>query len=67
MNATNSLFVILGFLCLLACAGLLYKTLPRAGRPDSAWIRTEARAVGMAMAVLALFFLGITMFLKGLL
>lgn len=56
-----------GFVCLLLCGTLFYKTVPRAGRPDSEWTRTEGRATTTAMVVLFLLFAGLTMLLTGLL
>lgn len=64
---TNLILVLAGTTCLALCALLVYKTLPRAGRPESSWTRTETRATAIAMSVLVLFFLGLTMFVKGIL
>lgn len=64
---TNVILVLAGSTCLALCVLLAYKTLPRAGRPESSWTRTEARATATAMSVLILFFLGVTMFIKGIL
>ena len=55
-----------GVLCLLLCVLTLYKTMPREGKPPSAWVRTETRAVSMAMLVLILLFGGITRLAKGI-
>jgi hypothetical protein len=66
MLSTNATLAISGGICMFLCGWLLYATLPRAGRPESAWTRTENRAVGVAMLVLILAFAGITMFAKGM-
>jgi hypothetical protein len=56
-----------GGVCLVLCGFLLYTTLPREGKPDSSWTRTETRAVSVAMLVLVLLFAGATMLAKGIL
>ena len=61
------ILVISGTVCLLLCGLTLYKTMPRDGRPPSAWTSTETRAVSVAMLVLVLLLGGITMLAKGLL
>ena len=61
------ILAISGTLCLLLCGFTLYKTMPREGRPPSAWTRTETRAVSVAMLVLVLLLGGITMLAKGIL
>jgi hypothetical protein len=62
----NAMLVISGAACLILSGFILYLALPRHGRPDSAWTRTEARAMGMAMLMMLLLFAGISMVVKGI-
>jgi hypothetical protein len=55
-----------GTICLFLGGFTLYKTMPREGRPPSAWTRTETRAISIAMLVLVLLLAGITMVAKGI-
>lgn len=61
----NLVLVLSGALCLLLGGGLLFKTVPREGRPDSVWTRTEGRVITVVMSVLMLLFAGIALLLKG--
>ena len=61
----NLVLMFSGTACLLLGGGLLYKTMPRQGRPDSVWTRTEGRVMAIVMLVLMLLFAGVAMLLKG--
>jgi hypothetical protein len=61
----NVVLMLSGLLCLALGGGLLYKTMPREGRPDSVWTRTEGRVMTVVMSVLMLLFGGVAMLLKG--
>lgn len=63
---TSAMFVIAGAICLFLSGFTMYQTMPRDGKPPSAWTKTEARAVSVAMLVLILLFAGITMLLEGI-
>jgi hypothetical protein len=60
------ILAISGSICLLLCGFTLYKTMPREGRPPSAWTSTDTRAISVAMLVLILLLGGITMLAKGI-
>jgi hypothetical protein len=60
------ILILSGLGCLLLCGFTAYKTLPREGRPESFWTRTESRAVSVVMFILLLAFGGIVMVLKGI-
>ena len=64
--ASGTILTLSGALSLLLSGFTLYKTLPRAGRPETSWTATEIRAVGTAMLVLFLFLGGLTMLLTGI-
>lgn len=63
----NLVLISSGILCLLLGSGLLYMTLPREGRPESAWTKTEWRVISTVMSVLILVLGGIVTLLKGIL
>jgi succinate dehydrogenase hydrophobic anchor subunit len=65
MTASATLFAA-GAICLALSGFMLYYTMPRDGRPPTAWTRTETRAMSTAMLFLLLFFSGIIMMLKGI-
>lgn len=64
--SASMMLVIGGAVCLFVSGFTLYRTMPREGKPPSAWTKTEARAMSMVMLVLTLLFAGITMVLKGI-
>ena len=64
--APGTILTLCGTLSLLLSAITLYKTVPRAGRPETSWTATEMRAVSTAMLVLFLFLGGLTMLLTGI-
>jgi hypothetical protein len=66
-DAMNLVLVFAGILCVLLGSGLFYKTVPREGKPESAWTKTEGRVITTVMSVLILVLGGIVMFLKGIL
>lgn len=66
MTASATLFSA-GAICLGLSGCMLYYTVPREGRPPTAWTKTETRAMSTAMLFLLLFFSGIIMVLKGIL
>jgi len=45
---------------------MMYKLTPREGRPPSPWMKTEFRAMSLAMLVLMLLFAGVTLLAKGI-
>lgn len=63
---TSAMLVIAGAICLFLSGFTLYHTMPRDGKPPSAWTRTETRAIGVAVLVLILLFTGVTLVLKGI-
>lgn len=63
----NLILVFSGLLSLALCGALVFTAVPRAGKPTSALVRTEARAMAAGIAVLVLLFTGLTLLLKGLL
>lgn len=63
---TGPMLILAGVACLLLGGFTIYKTMPREGKPPSAWTSTEARATGMAMLVLVFLLAGITLLLKGI-
>jgi hypothetical protein len=63
---TSAILIFVGAVCLLLGVLTIYKTVPREGKPPTAWTSTEARATGMAMLVLILLLGGLTMLLKGI-
>jgi hypothetical protein len=62
-----TILILSGLGCLLLCGFTAYKTFPREGRPESAWTKTENRALVVVMFMLLLLFGGITLLLKGVL
>jgi hypothetical protein len=61
----NLVLVLSGALCLLLGGALLFKTVPRAGKPDSVWTSSDTRVITVVMSVLILLFAGIVLLLKG--
>jgi hypothetical protein len=65
---SSSLILILSAaLCFGACWILFYNARPRDGRPESALVATEGRAMSVGILVTILFVAGITLMVKGLL
>jgi hypothetical protein len=65
--STNLILILSGAACLGVCSTIFYKAMPRSGRPESALVATEARAMSIGILVLILFFAGATLMFKGLL
>ena len=67
MIPTNAIFILSGLGCVFLSGFTLYAIVPREGKPSSAWTRTDSRATGMALVLVALFVLGGGLLMKGLL
>jgi hypothetical protein len=65
--ASPLILVLSGAICLGLCLMLLYVALPRAGRPESALVATEMRAMSIGMLLMVLFCGGLMLLAKGLL
>ena len=63
---TSTILAALGGVCLFLSGFTLLGTMPREGRPPSAWTKTETRAVSTALLVITLLFAGVAMLLKSL-
>jgi hypothetical protein len=64
--STSAMLILGGVVCLALGGFTIYKTMPREGKPPTAWTSTETRATGMAMLVLVFLLAGVTMLLKGI-
>ena len=64
MMSASAMIGISGAACLFLAFFLFYTTVPREGKPPSAWTRTDTRATATAMLVLLLFFTGATLLAK---
>ena len=60
----NATLVIAGVGCLIVTVFMLHRVLPREGQALSAWTRTEARAMGTALLLLALLIAGVVMLIE---
>ena len=56
--------VLTGTGCLVLCAVLYYVVMPRPGKPDTAWNRTEGRGVAAALLLIILLVGGVTLIVK---
>lgn len=66
MTATSAILILSGIGCLSLSALMMYKLVPRQGRPPSPWTSTEFRAMSIAMCVLVLLLGGLALLLKGI-
>jgi hypothetical protein len=64
--SANAMLVLAGAACVILGGFMLRLALPREGRPDSVWTRTETRAMSTTILVLVLILVGGTMLMKGI-
>ena len=66
MISASGILGVSGAVCVFLSMFLFHTSVPREGKPPSAWTRTETRAVASAMLVLALFLTGLTLLAKAI-
>jgi hypothetical protein len=67
MTLATAVFLVLGAVCLLVSGFLMYKMIPRRGRPPFAPMRTESGETAVALSQFILMIAGLAFFAKAIL
>jgi hypothetical protein len=67
MSLATVVFLVLGAVCLLASGVLMYKMIPRRGRPPFVLMRTESGETAVALSQFILMIAGLAFFAKAIL
>ena len=67
MSVATVLFLVLGAACLLVSGFLMYKMIPRRGRPPFAPMQTESGETAVALTQFILMIAGLAFFAKAIL
>jgi hypothetical protein len=67
MSLAAAVLVVLGAACLVVSGALMYKMIPREGKPPFVWMRTEAGETAMALSQFILMIAGLAFFAKAIL
>jgi hypothetical protein len=67
MSLATVVFLVLGAVCLLVSGFLLYKMIPRRGRPPFALMQTESGETAVALGQFILMIAGLAFFAKAIL
>lgn len=67
MISASAVFIVSGILCLFLSGFVMYKLMPREGRPASSWTKTEFGETGVALGQFILLVAGLALVAKGIL
>lgn len=67
MLSASAVLIACGIVCLCVSGFMMYKLVPREGRPPSPWLRTEAGETGLALGQFILMIAGLALLAKGIL
>lgn len=66
MIPVSAVFIVCGLVCLLVSGFMMYKLVPREGRPTPPWTKTEYGETAMALGQFILLVAGISLLAKGI-
>jgi hypothetical protein len=67
MVLTSASLILSGVVCLVLFGFLVRSAIPRQGRPDSVWTKSENRSTLLALGLVTLLVMGSGLLLKGVL
>lgn len=66
MIPVSAVFIVCGLVCLFVSGLIMYKLIPREGRPPSPWMKTESGETAVALGQFILLVAGIALLAKGI-
>lgn len=64
MNSATTILVLSGLVCLLLSGFMIYKLIPREGRPAPAWMKSDSGETAMALGQFILMVSGLALLAK---